>query len=295
MHRRAFLLSCVALPCFARPDLASEEGGLWEFMDREEQRLKRSAFLIRDPALNAYVSGIACGLAGEHCPELRIYLVRTPVFNATMAPNGMMQIGSGLLLRMSNEAQLAAIIGHEIGHYVARHSLERLREAKSRSALGQLISFALSPAAVLGGAVSSLAQLALETGGYAYGREHEREADRIGMELMTRAGYAPSEAAQVWSQLLEEVQEERSLLFATHPAAAERQQNLQQAAKSFGQRGTQAYRAAQTMREAPPELYRSMGLVLRRLGDEREASSAFRRYLELRPGAVDAELVRSYL
>jgi predicted Zn-dependent protease len=361
MRRRAFLLGCcVALPCFARPDAASEEGGLWAFMDREEQRLKRSPFLIRDRALNDYVKGIACRLAGEHCADLRIYLLRTPVFNATMAPNGMMQIWSGLLLRMSNEAQLAAIIGHEIGHYLARHSLERLRDAKNRSAFGQLLSIALSPAAVLGGAMSSLAQLAIETGAYAYGREHEREADRIGLELMTGAGYAPIEAAHVWSQLLEEVREEKSLLFATHPAAAERRQYLEQAANAFGERGAHAYqaalaphrtmflhdeilrrrfdetmvllermlraapgdgevqffkgetyrvraepgdfesalaayRAARHLEGAPPELYRSMGLVLRRLGQANEASRAFRRYLELRPSAVDAELVRSYL
>jgi predicted Zn-dependent protease len=363
MDRRGFLLGCGGCPVlparFARPELESEEGGLWAYMDREERRLQRSAFLIRSEDLNTYVSAIACRLAGEHCPDLRVYLVRTPQFNASMAPNGMMQVWSGLLLRMANEAQLAAIIGHEIGHYLARHGLDRLREAKSRTAVGQVFSIALSVAAVLGGAVNSLAQLALTAGGLAYGREQEREADRIGVELMARAGYAPIEAARVWSQLLEEAKAEgsigRSVLFATHPPAEEREQLLIEAAAntSGGRVGAQAYRemlapyraeflrdeilrgrygetlvllermpqdgevlfykgeahrmrenlkdaiaaygAAEGLENAPAELYRSLGLVLLRLGERVQAGKKFGRYLELKPNAPDAELVRAYL
>src|SRR5262245_24840551 len=85
---------------FARPDLASDEGGLWALMDREETRLRRSPFRLRDDALNRYLQDIVCRLAGEHCPDIRVYAVRTPYFNASMAPNGMMQVWSGLLLRM---------------------------------------------------------------------------------------------------------------------------------------------------------------------------------------------------
>ena len=166
MQRRPFLLGCGCLalaaaagvradeydyqapPRFSRPDPSSDEGGLWAYMDRQEQQLKRSSFLIRDPALNKYVSDIACRLAGEHCPEMRVYLVRTPYFNASMAPNGMMQVWSGLLVRMQNEAQLSAVLGHEIGHYLQRHSVEGLRDAKSRSSFAQILGIALG---VVGG------------------------------------------------------------------------------------------------------------------------------------------------
>ena len=58
-----------------------------------------------------------------------------PQFNAMMAPNGMMLVWSGLLLRVENEAQLAAILGHELGHYLERHSVEQLRAAKDRAVL----------------------------------------------------------------------------------------------------------------------------------------------------------------
>jgi beta-barrel assembly-enhancing protease len=378
IQRRAFLVSC-ALPLlghaaparFARPDPASDEGGLWAYMDREEERVRRSAFLIRDPALNAYVRDIACRLAGEHCADLRVYLVRTPHFNAWMAPNGMMQIWSGLLLRMANEAQLAAMIAHEVGHYLERHGVERLRDAKSRSALGQLVSIALSPVALVGGALSSVAlgsaaHFGIATGGLAYRRDHEREADRIGVDLMAQAGYAPMEAARVWTQLREEREaggtREPGLLFASHPPAEEREQSLTEfssgkkegkvGADSYraalaphrslflhdevqrrrfgetnallerllksapadgelwffrgetcrlrGERGDaegalEAYRTARDLPGAPPEVHRSMGLVLQRLGRTKEASSAFLRYLDLKPGGADAELLRTYL
>lgn len=128
---------------FSRPDLATDEGGLWALMDREETRLRRSPFVVRDHGLREYLHGLACRLAGEHCPDIRVYPVRTPWFNASMAPNGMMQVWTGLLLRVENEAQLAAVLGHEIGHYLRRHALERLRDARSRSAFGQILGVAL--------------------------------------------------------------------------------------------------------------------------------------------------------
>ena len=102
-----------------RPNCTGDEGGLWAMMDREETRLRRSPFRMRNVELDKYLSGIACQLAADHCPDIRVYAMRTPYFNASMAPNGMLQIWSGLLLRMENEAQLAAIVAHEIGHYVA--------------------------------------------------------------------------------------------------------------------------------------------------------------------------------
>lgn len=357
---------------FQRPGPGTDEGGLWALMDREEQKLKRSGFLIRDPALHDYVAGIACRLAGDHCPDVRVYLVQTPLFNASMAPNGMMQVWSGLLLRMTSEAQLAAVLGHEIGHYLQRHSIERLRDAKSRSAFGQFLGIFLARA----GGIGTISQLALLAGMLAYSRDQEREADQIGVELMARAGYAPIEASRVWAQLLEELKggaSERqefwneSVLFATHPPAEERQKRLgelaAEVAKARGEGGRtgeaeyraalaqhrsdflvdeikrrrlgetrvliermqaafpddgelqyclgeayrlraqdddmksalSAYRRAESMKGAPAELYRSMGLVQRQLGDDAQAEGAFARYLELKPGAPDGALIRTYL
>lgn len=206
---------------FARPDVASDEGGLWALMDREETRLRRSPFSLRDPRLQAYVQEIACRLAGDHCPDIRVHLVRTPYFNASMAPNGMMQVWTGLMLRVDNEAQLAAVLGHEIGHYLERHSLERLRDAKSRSAFASFLG--------MFGLVGAVGQMGLVAGMFAYGRDHERDADRIGAILMRKAGYAVGEAAKVWENLQIELKvavNKESPFFATHPAPEERIQAL---------------------------------------------------------------------
>ena len=111
-------------------------------MDRAERQLRRSPFLVRDKALHDYIESIACRLGKDHCPDIRVYIVRTPLFNASMAPNGMLQVWTGLLLRMDNEAQLAAVLGHEIGHYVERHSVERLRDTKTSAAFGTFLGLA---------------------------------------------------------------------------------------------------------------------------------------------------------
>jgi predicted Zn-dependent protease len=220
----------IAPPRFARPDSGTDEGGLWAMMDREETRLRRSPFVVRDAQFQAYIQDIACRLGSDHCPDIRVHIVRTPHFNASMAPNGMMQVWTGLLLRVENEAQLAAVLGHEIGHYLSRHSVERLRDARSHSAAAHVFG--------LFGLVGALGQLGLAASMMSYSREHEREADRIGLVLMHKAGYATLEAAKVWANLQLELKERpdggaRNTLFASHPAPEDRQQELAALAATY--------------------------------------------------------------
>lgn len=228
---------------FAKPAIDSDEGGIWALMDREEARLRRSPFTVRDEKLRNYLSDMVCRLGGEHCADVRVHVVRTPLFNATMAPNGMMQVWSGLLLRVENEAQLAAVLGHELAHYLERHALEQLQDAKSRSAFAQFMG--------IFGAVGALAQLGLLAGAFAFSREHETRADRLGVRLMKRASYDPTEAALVWGNLLNELKVtggedagKSSPMFATHPAVANRRDTLMElAGAGGGDRGTDGLRA----------------------------------------------------
>lgn len=194
-------------------------------MDREEKRMRRSPFVIRDPGLRDYLQGIACKLAGDHCPDVRVYPVRTPYFNASMAPNGMMQVWSGLLLRVDNEAQLAAVVGHEIGHYLQRHLVDRLRDMKARAAFGMFVGML--------GPVGQLGQLGILAGSFGFSRDQERDADSVGLQLLRRAGYDPREAAKVWNNLLAEITATQgedagksSPMFATHPPSVERSETL---------------------------------------------------------------------
>jgi beta-barrel assembly-enhancing protease len=230
-------------PRHERPDLATDEGGLWALMDREETRLRRSSFVVRDAAWREYASALACKLAGTHCADTRVYTVRVPLFNAQMAPNGMMQLWTGLLLRIDNEAQLAGVIGHEIGHYVQRHSLQRLRDMQSKSAVATLFA----PFGLIGLA----GQLAMIGGALAFSREHESEADRIGIVLMKQSGHDPREASKVWAHLRAELSAgaggdpaKRSVFWATHPGIDQRQEQLDRWAEgTTGFVGTEEYRA----------------------------------------------------
>jgi predicted Zn-dependent protease len=232
-----------------RPSDTTDEGGLWQQMDRIEAETKRSRFLVRDAELNAYVHDIACRLAKDHCPDIRLYILRTPYFNATMAPNGMMTIWTGTLLRARNEAQLAAVIGHEIGHYLHRHSLLNWRNEKDTRDFVAFLNVGLAMAGV--GLAGAMVASAAEGSLYAYNRDQEREADGTGFDLLANAGYSPIEASRVWDQLIaeraaSERPRERDPFSATHPADEERAETLRaKAAQSQSPRDTfeERYRA----------------------------------------------------
>ncbi|MEO6171651.1 MAG: hypothetical protein ABIP02_00895, partial [Arenimonas sp.] len=84
----------------------TDEAELWYIIDRQEEYLKKSPLLVRDPALNEYVKKVACKVTGDYCKDLRIYILDVPFFNASMAPNGVLIIWTGAFLRMQNESDL---------------------------------------------------------------------------------------------------------------------------------------------------------------------------------------------
>src|SRR5215211_8513658 len=94
-----------AKPEFARPPFAgayqpqgSDERGLWMEFDEEERILRDSAYVVRDPALTQFVQRALCRAVGEdRCQAVRVYVVQNEIFNANMAPNGLMRVHTGLL------------------------------------------------------------------------------------------------------------------------------------------------------------------------------------------------------
>lgn len=253
MSRALAISSVFVLAACASPDLGargvgaqplsgSDEAGLWMAMGRAEEDLLRSPALNQEEALNAYVHDVVCRVAAEYCAELRVYVVNRPYFNATMAPNGMMEVWSGLLLRAQNEAQLAFVVGHEATHYVENHSLESWRTAKRTS--GAAVVFSLGMAAAGAGAVGDLGSLIAIGAMFGYSRENERQADEIGLERAIAAGYDPTQAAEIWKLLAEENansddeesrrREARGGVFNTHPLTAERIASLEAQAEGRG-------------------------------------------------------------
>ena len=232
------------------PSAGSDEAELWYAMERAEAELKRSPLLVRDAALNEYVRGVACKVAGGHCRDLRVYVMDVPQFNASMAPNGMMLFWTGALLRIRDEAELAFVLGHETGHFTARHSLRQWRRMKDASAW--LSAFQVVAYGVGAGGIAQLGMLAGYSAIFKYSRDMEREADALGFDSVVAHGWAPSAGADLWARMWREEQTrkyDRPLpVFSTHPASQERLNDIKAEAAAIANaptdRGRDRYRVA---------------------------------------------------
>ena len=179
--------------------------------------------------------------------DIRVYPVWESDFNASMFPNGIMVVNSGFLARARNEAQLAAVLGHECGHFLRRHSLKNWRSARSKAAVGAFIAAGANVATGVTGTnwydLANAINQNLLLSVFQYKRELETEADAYGLKLLTQRGYPPEAAGQVWSQLIEERKasaaarqkrdrESRSS-FNTHPPPSDRMRDLTQTAEQY--------------------------------------------------------------
>jgi predicted Zn-dependent protease len=234
------LASCAAAPSAElapgeNPAPGSTEANLWMVMDRVETQLQASGQVVRNPALDVYLVEIVCRLEPEHCRNVRIYVVDVPHFNASMAPNGVMQVWTGLLLRTENEAQLAFVLSHELAHYVRRHSLQRWIDVQNKANAASIFGLVTSAAGIgYAGDIGALAALASIL---AFSRDQEREADAFGLQRAVEAGYDPHEGARIWRALRAEQAasetRERFVFLSTHPGVDERIRTLEAAARAI--------------------------------------------------------------
>lgn len=234
------------------PESDTDEGGLWMMVENAEKSTKRSPLLVKDEALNAYVRTLTCRLAGPHCGSIRVYVLDIPHFNASMYPNGMMHVWTGLLLRAENEAQLAFVLGHEVGHYLERHSLERFRKAKNTANF--LAFFSLISAGAGVGLAGDLAALIALGSLFSFSRDQEREADARGFDSLVKHDLDPRAGATIWSNLIEEdkaaPKKRRSPFFSTHPSPKERFETLTKRADEIASFAGETILGTQRHREA---------------------------------------------
>jgi len=226
-----------------RPPEDTDEAGLWTALDESELALQRSPLLVHDPALNAYVKKLVCDLADSYCRDIRVYIVRRPYFNASMAPNGVMQVWTGALLRSENEAQLGFVLGHEIGHFLHQHSIKQWRRTKDiMNALSILQLVAARSGTQDAYDIFDVSQLVAYASLYKYSRDAERESDTEGFERAVKLGYRADQGALLWQGLLAEDnardRNKPSGIFATHPATEERMTTLREVAEAFVDAGS---------------------------------------------------------
>jgi predicted Zn-dependent protease len=184
---------------------------------------------LQDQALNAYISRIGQELAADsHRPDMPYSFrgVNATYVNAYAFPGGSIAATRGILLEMENEAELAALLGHEIGHVNARHTAERMTKGMLASLLVTAATIYANtegedwaPLVNLGGNIAAGALLAH------YSRDDERQADQLGMEYMTRREYNPEGMVGLMEILIGLSKQKPSaidMMFATHPMSEER-------------------------------------------------------------------------
>lgn len=172
-----------------------DERALRDQAGREEERLFKTGKVHDEPPLDEYLAGVVSRLvpassAAEDAAPVRLTVLRDTAPNAFVLPNGRLFIHTGLLARLDNEAQLAAILGRETVHLTERHALRAGRDAPE-----PFLPPAFSPLLDQG---LPLTYAAAVTG---YGRDLEREADVESLTRMVRAGYDPREAPGAFERL----------------------------------------------------------------------------------------------
>ena len=264
------LASCATAPVDnarpgERPAIESDEAGLWQMLERDEYKLQTSSGVIRDPGLQGYLEIVLCRVTPDYCGDIRVYVIPSYSLNASMAPNGMMLVFTGLLLRLENEAQLAAVLGHEVAHYARRHSLQQWRSLRAKTAALQTVSAVVSAGtrvavmsaqsaaasgdyvkalnrydvargiANTGSAVLDSLELYAVLSQLAFSRDQESESDALGAAWMGEAGYDPAAFADIWSYMqIEHALARRSVpdMLRTHPSPRDRERM----ARAYSQR-----------------------------------------------------------
>lgn len=184
----------------------------------------------RDAVLQSYIETTGARMAAlTHRPQMpyAFHCVNANYVNAYAFPGGTIACTRGILLEMDNEAALAALLGHELGHVNARHTASSLSKAQLTGIA--VIGLAVLTSATAGSDAASLASQLGQLGSGAllasYSRDNERQADGLGMEYMTRAGYSPQGMVDLMDMLRAMNQHKTGvtdLLFSTHPMSTER-------------------------------------------------------------------------
>lgn len=200
------------------------KGGMIQEFGGEVQRADLRQY-VRDVGMRLVAT------VGEDDPAMsslpwEFILLDSDVVNAFALPGGKVFMSRGLAQRMTNEAQLAGVLGHEIGHVTAQHTSERFGDAQRTGLIAGIGSILVG--ATLGVDVSSLAEQAAGITLASYGRDQENEADALGMRYMVRAGYDPVGQLQVMEILASLDKTGRPPEFlSTHPYPEKRIENIQ--------------------------------------------------------------------
>lgn len=231
------VLACAGLACATSPtgrrqimlvsDNQMDQMGVAAF-----DQLKANTPVSQDPAVGAYVRCVGDAIAGE-VPDVaswEIVVFDDAAANAFALPGGKIGVYTGLLAVARNQSQLATVMGHEVGHVLARHSAERVsQQTASQLFLGASgAALCRSDDAAKRQSCAELLGLGAQVGVLMpWGRTQESEADVIGLDLMSRAGFDPRESIRLWQNMASAGGTSTPELLSTHPSHGTRIEHLE--------------------------------------------------------------------
>jgi len=245
-----FIVSCASNPATGGKNVVlGSMDGEKKTVQKHHQEIVKALGLYDDQATQEYVNVVGQRVAHvSDLPneEFKFFVIDDESINAFTTGCCNVYVNRGLLLNINSEAELAGVLGHEIGHVTARHPARRQTR-------GVAASLGAMAAAILTGsnAIGQLANIGAQAWMMGYGRENEMEADRLGMKYMVKAGYDPESIGKVFSMFQAGEKFERARaqaegreprlyhgVFSSHPSPDER--------------AVQAAKGAANIKEAPP-------------------------------------------
>ncbi|MDX9785608.1 MAG: M48 family metalloprotease [Desulfobacterales bacterium] len=227
-----FLSGCAVNPVTGKSQLmlVSEDTEIQVDRTNSPHQFSSDYGVLQDSGLNTYIQEVGKRLAaGTHRPHMpyRFQGVNATYINAYAFPGGSIAATRGILLSLNNEAELSALLGHELGHVNARHTAQQM----SKTMMAQVVVGGVGMVASTRGYGQLASQLGMLGAGAllaSYSRDNEREADALGMEYMVKTGYGSDGFIGLMSMLngLSHGKQGSAadLLFATHPMSDERYQ-----------------------------------------------------------------------
>ena len=231
------IISCLLVACATGPGGRTQiaflpDTQLSQMGEQAFEELKTKTRVSNNARANDFVKCVANSIIQQVGGHWEVLVFDDESLNAFALPGNKIGVHMGLVNLVDNQSQLATVIGHEIGHVLARHSNERLSQ---ETLINQGMSVA--GAVVPSSAISQLGLKALGLGAQyglllPYSRTHESEADIIGMDLMTSAGFDPKDSINLWRKMAlasrgNGVQQTPEFM-STHPAHATRIEHMSQ-------------------------------------------------------------------
>lgn len=214
-------------------NLQENERRVWHEAAGYDDTIERSGQIYENKRATAYIQDVMDRLYPEFKGKIHVRIYDSTQLNAFALSNGSIYINLGMLARIENEAQLAAVLGHETVHFTEKHSFLQRVSTKN------LAAFAVS-----GIPFSSLAAASSISG---YSQDLEREADAKGYERLVKSGYDPHEAHKVFQHLADEVKAldiEEPYFFSSHPSLIDRIEEFKSLSinhKGGGRKGSKTY------------------------------------------------------